>query len=72
MATTDTTPFTILTPKEAADRLRISAAMVYKLSQLGQLPSVRIGRRIGILESDLNKFVEVSRYPQPRALPNVR
>lgn len=72
MTTTDTTPFTILTPKEAADRLRISAAMIYKLSQLGQLPSVRIGRRIGILESDLIKYVEINRYPQPKALPNAR
>lgn len=73
MTTTDNNlNFTILTAQEAADRLRCSAALVYKLSQLGQLPSVRIGRKIGILESDLVKFVEVNRYPQPRALTHAR
>lgn len=64
--------FKILKPQEAADRLRCSAALVYKLSQLSQLASVRIGRKIGILESDLIKFVEVNRYPQPRALTHAR
>ncbi|MCG2786087.1 MAG: helix-turn-helix domain-containing protein [Anaerolineae bacterium] len=64
--------FKILKPQEAADRLRCSAALVYKLSQLGHLPSVRIGRKIGILESDLIKFVELNRYPQPRALTHAR
>lgn len=73
MTTTDNnTDFTILTAQEAAERLRCSAALVYKLSQLGQLPSVRIGRKIGILESDLIKFVEVNRYPQPRVLSHAR
>lgn len=73
MTTTDNNlNFTILTAQEAAERLRCSAALVYKLSQLGQLPSVRIGRKIGILESDLIKFVEVNRYPQPRALTHGR
>jgi hypothetical protein len=46
--------------------------LVYKLSQLGHLPSVRIGRKIGILESDLIKFVELNRYPQPKALTHAR
>jgi excisionase family DNA binding protein len=72
MATTDAPTFTILTPAEVAKRLRISSGMVYKLSQLGQLPCVRIGRRLGILESDLNKYVEINRYPQPKALSNGR
>jgi excisionase family DNA binding protein len=73
MTTTDNnTDFTILTAQEAAERLHCSAALVYKLSQQGQLPSVRIGRKIGILESDLIKSVEVNRYPQPRALTHAR
>ncbi len=71
--TTETnTNFIILTPQEAADRLRCSAALVYKLSNLGQLPCVRIGRKVGILETDLNKFIEVNRYPQPKVFRHAR
>jgi excisionase family DNA binding protein len=61
----------LVTAQEAATRLRVSPAMVYKLSHLGQLPFIRIGRRIGILESDLDKFFEINRYPQSRVFINV-
>ena len=60
--------FQILTTQEAAERLRVSLGLIYKLSQNGQLPSVRIGRRIGILEADLNHFIEVNRRPQAQPL----
>ncbi len=72
MSTTENTNYIILTPKEAAEKLRCSSAMVLKLSRTGELPCVRYGRKVGILESDLIKFIEVSRYPKPRALTNAR
>ncbi|PJB68570.1 MAG: hypothetical protein CO094_00680 [Anaerolineae bacterium CG_4_9_14_3_um_filter_57_17] len=68
----DSNDFVVLKPQEVAQRLRCSAALVYKLSQLGQLPSVRIGRKVTILESDLIKFVEINRYPQPGPLTHDR
>lgn len=68
----DSKELIILKPQEAAKRLRCSAAQIYKLSNSGQLPHIRIGRNIGILESDLTNFILINRYPKPKAHHNVR
>ena len=64
--------FVILKPNDAAERLRCSSAQIYKLSKSGLLPHVRIGRNIGILESDLVKFIVSNRYPKPKGSNHVR
>lgn len=48
----------LLTVKEAAARLRMSAASVYALCERGALPHVRLSTHsIRILEQDLAAFV---------------
>ncbi len=46
-----------LTPKEAARKLRISRTKMYQLLRQGDIPSVRIGRRILILEEELTNWL---------------
>ncbi len=48
----------LITIKEAAVRLRISAATVYKLCERGQLRHVRLSTHaIRIVEQDLAEFI---------------
>ena len=54
----------LLTPKEVADRLRVSRATVYNLCECGKLASYRIGVGRGALrisEADLDAFIESCR-----------
>ena len=52
-----TAPPVLLTVREAAARLRTSKATVYKLCELGQLPSVRVSSHaLRIAEDDLALF----------------
>jgi excisionase family DNA binding protein len=56
----------ILTVKEAAVRLRVSAASVYALCERGELTYVRLSSHsIRILEHDLASFVR-ARATRPR------
>jgi excisionase family DNA binding protein len=45
-----------LTPREAADVLRVHPYTVYEMVRQGKLRSVRVGRRILIPESAINEF----------------
>lgn len=51
----------LLTVAEAAERLRLSAAAIYEMVRVGQLPAVRVGPRKGALRiraSDLEHCLE--------------
>jgi excisionase family DNA binding protein len=48
----------LLKPQDVAQRLKISRAMAYKLLTIGELPSVRIGRIVRVLESDLEAYIQ--------------
>lgn len=55
---------TIITIKEAAERLRVSVPLVYKLCSEGKLACIRFGTGRGtlrILEEDLAAFIEASK-----------
>ena len=52
---------TLLTLAESRDRLRLGKGRLNQLVQSGELPSISIGRRRLVSESDLAEFVEAHR-----------
>ena len=60
-------PEKMLTAKEVAHRLSISSSKVYQLLQQGAIPGVRIGASVRVDPTDLAKFVERCKSPNPSA-----
>jgi excisionase family DNA binding protein len=48
----------LLTPEEAAGRLRIGRTFIYQLLREGVIPSVKIGRVRRVRVRDVDKYVE--------------
>jgi excisionase family DNA binding protein len=44
--------------REAAHALGISTSLVYELVRVGRLPGIRLGRRVVISRSALERFVD--------------
>jgi len=55
----------LLTVRQAAERLSLSESKVYRMNISGELPVQRIGRAVRIPESAINFLAE----PTPLALP---
>jgi excisionase family DNA binding protein len=51
----------LLTPREVAKKLRVSPSMVRKLSALGELPALYIGRLPRFAEGDVAAYLERQR-----------
>jgi excisionase family DNA binding protein len=49
---------TWLTPKEAADYLRVSKETIYRLARSKKIKSYKPSRKIVFKESDLDKYIE--------------
>ena len=47
----------LLTVEEVAEVLRVSKMTVYRLAEKGELPSVRVGRSIRIVEDGLDMYL---------------
>jgi excisionase family DNA binding protein len=56
----------LLTVRQAAERLSLSESKVYRMTISGELPVQRIGRAVRIPESAINFLAE----PTPLALPS--
>lgn len=59
----------VLTIREAAELLRLGTNSVYEAARRGELPSIRIGRRLLVPKSGLMRLLEGSTSahpPQPR------
>ena len=56
----------LLTVRQAAERLSLSESKVYRMTISGELPVQRIGRAVRIPESAINFLAE----PSPLALPS--
>ena len=56
----------LLTVRQAAERLSLSESKVYRMTISGELPVQRIGRAVRIPESAINFLAE----PTPLALPD--
>jgi excisionase family DNA binding protein len=50
----------LLTARDVADRLQVSAMTVYTWARLGELPCVRIRRIIRFKEADVRVFIEAN------------
>ena len=57
--------YSLLTVRQAAERLSLSESKVYRMTISGELPVQRIGRAVRIPESAINFLAE----PSPLALP---
>ena len=51
----------LLRPDEIALQLRLSKSFVYKLIRTGEITSVRLGRSVRVLPSDLEAFITENR-----------
>jgi excisionase family DNA binding protein len=56
----------LLTIRQAAERLSLSESKVYRMTISGELPVQRIGRAVRIPESAINYLAE----PNPLSLPS--
>jgi excisionase family DNA binding protein len=63
MAHVSTAPLTarLLTPREVAAVLRVSASMVRKLTALGELAAVRIGRLPRYEDDEVSSYLQRQR-----------
>ena len=57
----------LLTVAEVAEVLKLNPQTVRNWIDQGSLPAFRVGRRVRILRSDLEQFLEASRTPAPKA-----
>ncbi len=53
----------MLTTKEVADQLRLSARKVYALASSGHLASHRFGAAVRFSQADVDAYVQASRRP---------
>ncbi len=65
----------VLTVEEAAGMLRISRGLAYEMVRTGRLPSIRLGRRLLVPRSALERMLEGDRqtarstFDERRAIP---
>jgi excisionase family DNA binding protein len=65
----------VLTVKQIAERLSLSASQVYALCATGRLPHHRMGNGKGAIrvsEEQLAEFLEATRFRPPAELPALR
>ena len=51
------TDIELINIEEAAHTTRLSARYLYQLARQGQLPSIRVGRRVRVRPADLDAFI---------------
>jgi excisionase family DNA binding protein len=51
-------PIQLLTGEEVAQILRISRAYAYRLMRRGNIPTIRLGRRVRVSYDSLVKFIQ--------------
>ena len=55
-------PEQLYTVAEVQRRLSVGRGTAYNLLATGQIPKVRIGRKLLVREQDLRRFIENNRY----------
>ena len=55
---------TIYTVSEVAKYLKISKSKLYYMVQRGEIPYIKIGKNVRILEADLMEWLEERRRPE--------
>lgn len=56
-----------LTVQEVAERLKVSKASIYKLNELGEIRSFKVGRKLRFAQEDVNSFIKERTSCQRRA-----
>ena len=56
-------PVRLLTPKEAADFLSVSARTIKRLVAEGNIPAVRVRNSMRFKLQDIEQYIERSRWP---------
>ncbi len=51
----------LLTLREGAKKLKLCESNLRKIIRAGQLPTIRLGRRVLLTEQDLQEFVDKNR-----------
>ena len=46
-----------LTISEVAKKLQLSASTIYKYTESGKLPAIKLGNRVRVMEEELLKFL---------------
>jgi excisionase family DNA binding protein len=46
-----------LTVSDVAKQLQVSTSTIYKYTEGGKIPSIKIGNRIRVMEEELNKYL---------------
>ena len=59
---------TFLTVQEAAQRLKVSTRTVRRWVKQGDLPAIKIGKTVRILEKEIASLENTRAYPQEHAL----
>lgn len=54
---------TIMTVPQVAEYLQISKSKIYLMIKRGEMPHIRIGKNVRVLESDLKEWLEAQRAP---------
>ena len=54
---------TIMTVPQVAEYLQISKSKIYLMIKRGEIPYIRIGKNVRVLESDLEEWLEFQREP---------
>ena len=54
---------TIMTVPQVAEYLQISKSKIYLMIKRGEIPYIRIGKNVRVLESDLVEWLEFQREP---------
>jgi putative molybdopterin biosynthesis protein len=61
----------VYTVQEVADYLKVSKSKMYALVQAGEIPCVRTGRNVRILDSDLQNWLQANRVSSDQGLGGV-
>jgi excisionase family DNA binding protein len=48
---------TPLTITDVAKRLQLSSSTIYKYTESGKLPAIKLGNRVRVMEGELSKFL---------------
>lgn len=56
--------FTLLKASDVAKILNVSTAMAYRLMQVGEIPSVRIGTAVRVQPEDLENYIQANLHKE--------
>ena len=59
---------TLLSIPEVCQRLSVSRSTIYRVIRSGEIATYKVGSRIRVAETDLDKFIQKAKTANPRVL----